>query len=68
MDCRDCPRFDAEAGACRDGKLNPQRWHGAVEVVERMGVRAICPLNDFRERLIRIRHVPVRPGRGHNPG
>jgi hypothetical protein len=60
MDCRDCPRFDDERSACRDGKVNPDRWDRAVEVAQYLGVRAVCPLNDFRERLLSVRQCPVR--------
>lgn len=55
MDCRDCPRYDRDERKCLDGKVNPQKWTLTVEVANVFGVRAICPLNDFRERLIRSR-------------
>ena len=61
MDCRDCPRFDAEKSLCRDGKVNPQKWEQAVEVSTFIGIRAICPLNDHRERLLRARETQPTP-------
>jgi hypothetical protein len=63
--CRDCPRHDPEAGRCRDGKTNPERYDQAVEVVRLFGLRAICTYNDHRERLIEVRQsgAPVAPTR-----
>lgn len=52
MYCRDCARFDEETRECRDKKVNPQSWAEAVEVANYLGVRAICMMNDHRERLI----------------
>lgn len=57
MECRDCARYDAENERCRDSKLNPQDWGGAVTVANVMGLRAICVFNDYRERLVRARGV-----------
>lgn len=61
MDCRDCSRYDPDARTCRDGKVNPSRYESAVHVAGVMGIRAICLLNDHRERLLqsRGRHVPL---------
>lgn len=52
MICRDCARYDAENAKCLDGKVNPERWDAAFNVAKVVGVRAICVLNDHRERLI----------------
>ncbi|MBS1717257.1 MAG: hypothetical protein JSS72_05960 [Armatimonadetes bacterium] len=38
-----------------DGKVNPDRWDQAVQVAQIFGVRAVCPFNDFRERLVASR-------------
>jgi len=61
--CRDCPRYDAEARKCRDGKVNPQKYELAVDVANVLGVRAICTYNDFRERLVlsRRRQTEAEP-------
>lgn len=53
--CRDCPRYDEDAGRCRDGKVNPLEWETAVSVSRQFGVRALCVFNDHRERLIHAR-------------
>lgn len=55
MDCRDCPRYDTDERKCRDGKVNPQKWSQAVDVANIHGIRALCPFNDFREKLIQSR-------------
>jgi hypothetical protein len=60
MDCRDCPRYNTDERKCRDGKVNPQKWSMAVEIANVLGVRAVCPLNDHRERLIRCRTRNVK--------
>ncbi len=52
MICRDCARYDAENAKCRDGKVNPERWDSAFNVAKVLGIRAICMLNDHRERLV----------------
>lgn len=36
-------------------RVNPTRWSAAVEVANVLGVRAICPFNDFREKLLMSR-------------
>lgn len=61
MRCPDCPRFDQENETCKDGKLNPLKWQSAVEVAQHFGIRAICMLNDHRERLLDV-HIgaPMR--------
>lgn len=61
MDCKDCPRFDAEKSLCRDGKVNPPRWEQAVEVATFIGIRAICTMNDHRERLLLARQPEQTP-------
>ncbi len=53
--CAGCSSWDAEAGRCRDGKVNPAGWVAAVEVANVLGVRALCPFNKHRERLVRSR-------------
>ena len=66
MYCQDCPRYDPDAGRCRDGKLNPARYSDAVETANVFGVRAICMYNDHRQRLIQTRtatSTPTRPNR-----
>lgn len=55
MRCSECPRFDPDREACRDGKLNPQRWDQAVDVANLYGLRAVCVFCDHRERLIQVR-------------
>lgn len=55
MDCRDCPRFDFEREICQDGKVNPQRRGQVVEFVNTFGIRALCPLNEYREWLVETR-------------
>lgn len=62
MRCRDCPRYDPDVERCRDGKVNPLRWEQAVEAANVLGLRAICPLSDFRERLI-LSRTPAPPRR-----
>ncbi|BBO23111.1 MAG: hypothetical protein QY327_08230 [Fimbriimonadaceae bacterium] len=52
MYCEDCALWDSEAAKCKNGKLNPADWGGAVSVANVYGLRAICVFNDFRERLI----------------
>lgn len=54
MRCEDCPRFDSDRTACKDGKLNPLKWQNAVEVAQHFGIRAICMLNDHRERILDV--------------
>jgi hypothetical protein len=61
MDCRDCPRYDAEARRCRNGKVNPRDWETAVNVANVMGVRSICLFNDHRERLVQSRAGRLPP-------
>lgn len=69
MRCEDCPRFNAEAGSCRDGKVNPPTLFGAIEVAQAFGPRAVCTMNEFRERLLDIRAGAALPGRpGRRPG
>jgi len=53
--CRDCPRYDSEARRCRDGKVNPPNWEMAVSISQVVGLRSICMLNDYRERLVETR-------------
>ena len=60
--CEDCPRFDPEEGNCRDGKLNPQGFGEAVEVIQIHGPRAICMLCDLRERMLDIWEGKKLPG------
>lgn len=63
MNCRDCPRYDQEAGNCRDKKINPQGYDLAAEAAKVFGIRAICTYNDHRERLIAVRQaIPNRLG------
>ena len=68
MYCRDCPRYDPEAHRCRDGKVNPPNWELAVSISQVVGLRSICMLNDYRERLVETRKDvesrPVRPAVG----
>ena len=52
MDCRDCSLYEPERDGCRSGKLNPHTKENAVEVVQLLGLRALCVFNDFREPLI----------------
>ncbi|MES1147522.1 MAG: hypothetical protein ABUL49_02105, partial [bacterium] len=59
--CRDCPRYDPEARTCRDGKINPATWETAVEASQVYGLRAICILNDHRERLVMNRGFQSGP-------
>jgi hypothetical protein len=59
MDCRDCPRHDADERRCRDGKINPRDWETAVNVANVLGLRSICVFNDHRERLVRSRGNPL---------
>ena len=67
MDCRDCPRFCPDAQRCLDGKINPARWEAVQQAATQMGLRAICPLNDHRERLVasyaKVQLAGVRPRR-----
>ena len=65
MKCPDCPRWNAEAQTCLDGKLNPRTYEQASEVAQVMGVRVICVFNDHRERLAmsRARSVFRPPGK-----
>jgi hypothetical protein len=58
MDCRDCHLWNKEERRCMDGKVNPPRYETAVSVVQVLGLRSICPFNDFRERLIAARIGP----------
>jgi len=60
MNCRDCSRYDLIHRSCLDGKVNPERYETAVQVANVMGPRAICPLNDFRERILNARGQTVR--------
>jgi hypothetical protein len=61
MDCRDCPRFNAEAEKCRDNKLNPRTWDQAVSVMHVYGIRWVCVFNDHRARLALTREpLPQR--------
>lgn len=55
MHCRDCPRWID--GKCADQKVNPERYGQAVEVANIHGVRAICPFNEHRDRLVRTRTI-----------
>jgi hypothetical protein len=55
MDCRDCHRWNKDETRCLDGKVNPHRYETAVNVAQVLGIRSICPFNDFRERLIASR-------------
>ena len=41
-----------------DGKVNPHNYQTAVEVVQVLGLRSVCPFNDFRERLVAARKGP----------
>lgn len=63
MRCEDCPRFDEEAGVCRDRKLNPDSFGSAVEVIQIFGPCAICVLNDYREQMLDIWEGKKLPGR-----
>ena len=63
MRCEDCPRFDADEGACKDRKLNPESFPAAVEVVQIFGPRAICTLNDYREQMLDIWEGKKLPGK-----
>jgi hypothetical protein len=56
MDCRDCHRWKKDESRCLDGKVNPHRYETAVNVSQVLGLRSICPFNDFRERLIAARN------------
>jgi hypothetical protein len=38
--------------------VNPHNYETAVSVVQVLGLRSICPFNDFRERLIAARLGP----------
>jgi hypothetical protein len=62
MDCHDCPRFDIEANRCRDGKVNPRTYEQSFQIAKHIGLRAICVLNDHRERLVEARR-PASPKR-----
>ncbi len=59
MYCRDCNRWNSEDSKCLDGKVNPHNWETAVSVVQVLGIRSVCPFNDFRERLIACRMGPA---------
>ena len=61
MHCQDCPRYDHEKSACKDGKLNPQYWDQAVDIANIFGARAVCVFNDHRERLLQARAAPESP-------
>jgi|GEM_PF-6692357 len=63
MRCEDCRKFNAESGACRDGKVNPRSMSDAIEVAQAFGPRAVCTMNEFRERLLDIRAGAPLPGR-----
>lgn len=59
MTCQGCPRYDENKRICLDGKMNPQRYEQAQEVVRIYGLRVICPFNDHRETLIYNRSAPL---------
>ncbi|MDQ2986263.1 MAG: hypothetical protein M3R13_06015 [Armatimonadota bacterium] len=63
MRCEDCPRFDAELAVCNDRKLNPETYADAVEVIQIFGPRAICMLNDHRERMLDVWKGKCLPGK-----
>lgn len=60
MHCRDCSRFNPETRHCRDDKVNPQSWEDAVNVANAYGIRAICMMNDHREKLV-LSRCPRKP-------
>lgn len=62
MNCRDCPRYNAEARMCLDGKINPPTWERTFEAAGVYGLRAMCVLSDHRERLLRA-YAPAHPVR-----
>lgn len=59
MNCKDCPRYHSVEKRCLDGKLNPPTWEMAVTASQAFGLRAICPLNDFKERLVGCKGHPL---------
>lgn len=63
MRCEDCPRWNADEQACRDRKLNPGSFGEAVEVVQMFGPRALCTMNDYRERMLDICKGALLPGK-----
>ncbi len=54
MRCQDCPRFEVDSENCKDRKLNPQTWQDAVQSAQIFGPRALCQMNDYRERILSV--------------
>lgn len=58
MTCLKCPRYDAEAHHCREGKANPRNKVDTVAVSEALGLQALCHYNPYRDGLALQMYFP----------
>ena len=58
MTCLKCPRYDAEAHRCREGKANPRNKVDTVAVAELLGLQTLCHYNPYRDALALQMHFP----------
>ena len=58
MHCRKCPRYDAEAQHCLDGKANPRSKADTVSCAETLGLQSLCHYNPFRDSLAQLTYFP----------
>jgi len=50
--CPRCPLYDRTGRRCTIGKVNPPTKLDTYETAFLLGVRALCPFNPYRERLL----------------
>jgi hypothetical protein len=50
--CPRCPLYDRGKRRCTIGKVNPRTKLDTYETAFLLGVRALCPFNPYRERLL----------------
>jgi hypothetical protein len=50
--CPRCPLYNRAKRRCTIGKVNPRTKVDTYETARLLGVRALCPFNPYRERLL----------------
>lgn len=52
--CTRCHLYDRGRRRCALGKVNPRTRLDTYETAQVLGVRALCPFNPYRDRMVSI--------------
>lgn len=54
--CSRCRLYDSVRRCCTISKVNPRTRLDTYETAQVLGVRAVCPFNPYRERMVSPPH------------